>query len=225
MRAVDRLLLSSRIPPRIHDEDIIRLRQGQARPTRLERNEEHRCLTRTEALNNLRPVAGRAIQLHNRHATPLQHVPNTRQERRELAENQRTVAQRHDLVEAVRHVLHLRRPHMHIGLLHQGRVERELTQPRDRRQNAHVIRVRIHQQIEDAGALAGQILVVDVAMFLAQVDAHDVDDLVGQIGGHLFLRAPQDKGRNVGGQAREHVGISTLDGPAYLLGEGLPRGQ
>ena len=62
-------------------------------------------------------------------------------------------------------------------------------------------------------------------MVLAQVDAHDVDDLVGQIGGHLFLRAPQDKGRNVGGQAREHVGISTLDGPAHLLGEGLPRGQ
>ena len=134
--------------------------------------------------------------------------------------------QRHDLLKPVGHVLDLRRPHVRVLLtLNEGRIERELTQPRDRGQHTHAIGVRVRQQVEDPGALAGQVLVVDAAVLLTQVDAHDVNDLVGQVRGHFLLGTPQDKGRNVGRQAREHVRVAPLNGAAHLLCEGIPRGQ
>ena len=63
-------------------------------------------------------------------------------------------------------------------------------------------------------------------MFLAQIDAHNVDDLIGQIRSDLLLRAPQNKGRNIGRQTPEHRRVRAIfDGPAHLLLECLPRGQ
>ena len=65
-----------------------------------------------------------------------------------------------------------------------------------------------------------------MTVLLTQIDAHNVDDLVGQIRSDLLLRATQDKGRNVGRQTPEHRRIRTVfDGPAHLLLERLPRGQ
>ena len=98
------------------------------------------------------------------------------------------MAQRHDLVQAISQVFNFRRSNVRVRGLNEGRVERKLTQPRDRRQHAHPVRIHIAQEIEDPRALAGQILVVDMTVFLTQVNAHDVDDLVGQIGCNFLLR-------------------------------------
>ena len=132
---------------------------------------------------------------------------------------------RHNLIEAIGNVLDLGRSHVRIRLIHQRGVERELTQTRNRRQHAHAIRLRIGQQIQDPRALAGQVLVVDVAVLLAELHAHDVDDLVGQIRGDLLLRAAQDEGGDVGGEAGGHARVAPLDGAAHLLREGVPPGQ
>ena len=225
MGAVDRLLLGRRIPPRVHDIHVVRLRERQARAAGLERNQEDRRLARTEPLDHLLAVARRTVQLHHRDTAPLQHAPNTSQKRRELAEHQRPVPARHDLIETIGDVLDLGRSHVRIRLIHQRGVERELTQTGDRRQHAHAIRLRIGQQIQDPRALAGQVLVVDVAVLLAELHAHDVDDLVGQIRGDLLLRAAQDEGGNVGGEAGGHARVAPLDGAAHLLREGVPPGQ
>ena len=80
MCPVDGLLLGGGIPPGIHDVDVVRFRQRQARPSRLQRDQEHLRLARPELLDNAIAVAGRTIQLHHRDPATLQGATNARQE-------------------------------------------------------------------------------------------------------------------------------------------------
>ena len=91
MDAVHRLLFSRRVPPRIHDETVICLRQVQPEPARLERNKEHRRRTLGEIFQNLWAVAGRAVQVQIVDAFSLQPLGNRAQIPRELAEHQHPV--------------------------------------------------------------------------------------------------------------------------------------
>ena len=89
--AVHRLLFSRRVPPRIHDETVICLRQVQPEPARLERNQEHWRRTLGEIFQNLWAVAGCAVQVQVVDAFSLQPLGNRAQIPRELAEHQHPV--------------------------------------------------------------------------------------------------------------------------------------
>ena len=108
VRTVNCLFLSRRIPPRVHDVHVVSFRQCQTGTPRLQRNEEDLGHTRAETLNNLLTVARRSVQLHDGHTAPLQDVSDARQERRELAEDQSSMPQRHNLIKTIGHVLDLR---------------------------------------------------------------------------------------------------------------------
>ena len=114
------------------------------------------------------------------------------------------MSERHDLIQAIRQVLYFCRPHVRIRFFDKSRIESQLPKPRDRREHTHPIRIHVAQQIENPRALARQVLVVNMAVLLTQIDAHDVDDLIGQIRSDLLLRATQNERRNIGRQTPEH---------------------
>ena len=92
VNTVHRLLLGGRVPPRIHDEHVVRLGQVQTEAASLERNEEHRLLTARERLNDLCTVAGRTVQVQVADAFLRQACRNALEVAGELAEHQHTVA-------------------------------------------------------------------------------------------------------------------------------------
>ena len=58
VNTVHGLLLGGRVPPRIHDEHVVRLGQVQAETAGLERNQEHRRGPGAERLDDFGAVAG-----------------------------------------------------------------------------------------------------------------------------------------------------------------------
>ena len=92
MNTVHRLLLGGGVPPRIHDEHVVRLGQVQAETASLKRNEEHWLLTARERLDDLGAVTGRTVQVQVTDALLRQACRNALQIAGELAEHQHAVA-------------------------------------------------------------------------------------------------------------------------------------
>ena len=92
VNTVHRLLLGGGVPPRIHDEHVIRLGQVQTETASLERDEEHRLLAARERLDDLGTVAGRTVQVQVPDALLRQARRNALEVAGELAEHQHAVA-------------------------------------------------------------------------------------------------------------------------------------
>ena len=81
-------------------------------------------IARAELLDDLSATTCRSIELHDGYSTALKHVPDTLQERGELAKHQGLMPEWHDLIQAIRQVLNFYRPHVRIRLLDESRIER-----------------------------------------------------------------------------------------------------
>ena len=81
-------------------------------------------IARAELLDDLSATTRRSIELHDGYSTALKHVPDTLQERGELAKHQGLMPEWHDLIQAIRQVLDFCRPHVRIRLLDESRIER-----------------------------------------------------------------------------------------------------
>ena len=106
------------------------------------------------------------------------------------------------------------------------RVERHLPQGGQRleRDEARLGGVLL-QQPEDPLPLAGQALVVGLAVLGAQLDGQDLLSLGGQVRGHLLLGAPQQEGPHPAPQPPQRLGVPTVDRLAVDLPEALRVGQ
>ena len=103
--AVHRLLFRRRVPPRVHNETVICLRQVQPEPARLERNEEHWRHTVSKIFQNLRAVAGGTVQVQVLYAFSLKPLRDSAQVPRELAEHQHPVPSRQQVGQLPQQVL------------------------------------------------------------------------------------------------------------------------
>ena len=81
VRPVDGLGLGRRVPPRVEQEDVVGLGEGQSDPAGLEADQEDRGRTRAERLDDGLPVAGRAVEV-DRGDTPA--VSRSRTRRRNV---------------------------------------------------------------------------------------------------------------------------------------------
>ncbi len=66
--AVDGLRLGGRVPPRVEQEHVVGLGQGETEPARLEADEEHRRFSPAERLDGGVAVARRAVEVGVRDA-------------------------------------------------------------------------------------------------------------------------------------------------------------
>ena len=106
------------------------------------------------------------------------------------------------------------------------RVERHLPQGGQRleRDEARLGGVLL-QQPEDPLPLAGQALVVGLAVLGAQLDGQDLLGLGGQVRGHLLLGAPQQEGPHPAPQPPQRLCVPAVDRLAVDLPEALRVGQ
>ena len=70
VRAVDRLRLGRRVPPRVEQEDVVGLGEGEPEAARLEADEEHRRVARRGTTRSPRPRSPRASRRGTRSGMP-----------------------------------------------------------------------------------------------------------------------------------------------------------
>ena len=111
MRPVDGLRLARRVPPRVEQEHVVGLGQVQPESARLQADQEHGCLARAEPRDLRVAAAGRRrpVEVRVGHAGGIQPGPRPPEERRELAEHERTMPLGEHVVELLEQRVELRR--------------------------------------------------------------------------------------------------------------------
>src|SRR5699024_2883632 len=92
MRAVDRLGLGRRVPPRVEQKHIVGLGEGETEAAGLEADEEHGSAAGAEGLDDLRPVPRRPVEVLIGDALRVEFGGDGAQIAGELAEDERTMA-------------------------------------------------------------------------------------------------------------------------------------
>ena len=112
-----------------------------------------------------------------------------------------------------------------VDLVDEDRVERELAQPGEGRQDRDAVGIRVVEQAEHPLPLALQVLVVDVPVHRVRVEGHDLDLLGWQVDRDLLLGAPQHERADAAAQQVEQLGpLAGLDGLAVVLREDVGTG-
>ena len=91
MGAVDGLLLSLRVPPRVQQEDVVGLSEREPEAAGLEGDEEDVGLTGPEGVDDLLPVGGGAVHVCGSHTGGLQMLAHAGEVARELGEDEGAV--------------------------------------------------------------------------------------------------------------------------------------
>ena len=224
---VDRLGLGRGVPPRVEEEDIVGLGQGQPEPAGLERHEEHRPLARPERRDGLLALAGAPVEVGIADPLGIQPRSDRREEPGELAEHQGLMPLSEHRGEQLEQRIDLGRPDPRMGRVVEHRVEAQPPHPGERPQDGDPVALGIVQEPEDPLPLVGEHPVIDPAMFGRERDLDDLLLLGGQLAGHRVLGAPQHDRPDPPPQRVEALRRgAALDRPPEVLGKrGRPREQ
>ncbi len=224
---VDGLLLGSGVPPRVEDEDVVGLGQGEAEPPGLQRDEEDRRLSLPEVADHARPVGRAPVEVCGCQALCMEPLLGHPQKPREGREDQSPVPFCRELTNLVHEGVELRRRGpFAVLLLHQAGVQCHLSQRRQRGQDRHPVLVRVlGQQAQDPLTLPLQVLLVDPLVGRGHGHRDHLHLLLGQLGRHDRLRPAQHEGSDPAPQPGQRQLVAALDRPAVARDEGVHLGE
>ena len=197
MGPVHRLSLDRWIPPRVEDVDVVRCGEVETLAARLQAHEEETAVNVfLEPLHASLPVGRLAIEVFVGDPTVVEATAHDRKKTGELAEHQH-------LVPLVDHLRQLFEERVELGgrLVEAGGIDEagvagRLTQPQQRLEHRDPRPPDAHAA-DPARQLQTVVLpqfVVGLSLFLAKFTEQCLLGLLGQIGEHLRLGAPQEVG-------------------------------
>ena len=193
MRAIDRLRLDRRVPPRVVENHIRRGREVQPEAGRLQRQQKHRVAALRLELRDQRLAI---LRLAGEHQVPDsgggEPLPDDFEHRHELAEDEHLVALVAQLLHAFEQFLELGRRRVAVRRAEQRRVAADLAQLHQARENAEARLVELPRRFhaEQLRPRALELRLIQPLLLALELQ-HDV--FLGarrQVGRHLRLRPP-----------------------------------
>ena len=237
VRAVGGLLLGRGVPPGVGVDDHARAREVQARAARLERHQEHGHVVAVELVHQFHAVLLRRLPRDGIEgdACLVEALRDQAQEAGELAEDERLLAAFHGACHQFHDGIELRAVAA-IVLEQQTRVAAQLAQLHEFGKHLHAGNVfaciTFRLTLLALAALAGQLLaqallvsMIELQLLALHGGVHDAFQLVGQVGEHIGLAAPEQKRPHDGAQAGGNVLFAAHDGQLEAFVEARVRPQ